>query len=77
MIKNLLFVFTASFFYVQSIAQQGKIVGRILDATTREPLIGAAVVYGPGKGVAADFDGNFEIKVENGEYSLTASYASY
>lgn len=75
--KNLLLAATASFFCVQAMAQQGKIIGKVLDGTTREPMIGAAIVYGPGKGVSADFDGNFEIKVENGEYSVTASYVSY
>ena len=75
--KNLLLAATASFFCVQAVAQQGKITGKVLDGTTREPLIGASIVYGPGKGVAADFDGNFEIKVENGEYTVTASYVTY
>lgn len=58
-------------------AQQGTISGKIVDATTREPLPGATVVWAEGKGVATDFDGYYEIKLPNGEYTLSVSYVSY
>lgn len=58
-------------------AQHGIISGKIVDATTHEPLPGAAIMWADGKGVAADFDGYYEIKLPNGEYSLSVSYVSY
>jgi iron complex outermembrane receptor protein len=74
--KNLQLLWVASFFCVQAFSQ-GKVRGKITDATTNEPLIGASVIYGEGKGVAADMDGNFEITLPNGQYSITVSYVSY
>lgn len=60
-------------------AQTGTIKGKIFDAKTNEPLIGASVlVTGTAIGAAADLDGNFVIlNVPAGKQTLTASYVSY
>jgi iron complex outermembrane receptor protein len=58
-------------------AQAIKIKGKITDATTGEPLIGANVVYAQGKGTTADLDGNYSVSLEPGTYKLTCSFVGY
>ena len=60
-------------------AQTGTITGKIVDAKTDEPLIGASVlVEGTTHGAAADLDGNFVIQnVPTGNHTLIASYVAY
>ncbi len=60
-------------------AQNGTIKGSIVDAKTKEPLIGAGVfIEGTTKGASADLDGNYIItNVAEGTYTLIASYVSY
>jgi len=67
----------AASFTVQ--AQTGTIRGTIMDAKTKEPLIGASVlVEGTTNGAAADLDGNYVIpNVAAGTYTLVASYVAY
>ncbi len=71
----LLFIVSASAIY----AQTGTIKGTIIDAKTKEPLIGASVlVEGTINGAAADLDGNFVINnVAVGTHSLVATYVAY
>jgi len=59
--------------------QTGTIRGTIMDAKTKEPLIGASVlVEGTTNGAAADLDGNYVIpNVAAGTYTLVASYVAY
>ena len=53
-----------------------RITGTVLDENSNA-LIGAAVVYGEGKGVITDFDGKFEISdIEDGQV-ITVSYVGY
>ena len=60
-------------------AQNSIIKGKVTDANTGEPLMGAAVmVLGTGTGVATDFDGNFSIgNIKSGIYTLRVSFISY
>ncbi|WP_298646307.1 TonB-dependent receptor [uncultured Proteiniphilum sp.] len=60
-------------------SQRGTIKGKILDAQTDEPLIGASVlIKGTTNGAAADLDGNYIIRnVDAGTYTLIASYVAY
>lgn len=53
------------------------IKGRVLDASTSESIIGAAVTYATGKGVVADLDGYFTLKVPAGQYQITASFVGF
>jgi len=57
----------------------GKISGRILDAQTKEPLVGVGVIVeGTGRGAATDLDGYyFILNVSPGTYSVTAQYLGY
>lgn len=63
----------------QADSPAGTIRGKILDATTGEPLIGANVfLTGTTTGTITDFAGNFSIPgVTAGIVSVTASYVSY
>lgn len=66
-------------FPVYSYSQTGTIKGKIVDAQTNEPLIGASVlIEGTTSGAAADLDGNYIIQnVGTGTYTLIASYVAY
>src|SRR5688572_28129814 len=68
------FSFTASVF-AQS---QGTLAGRVLDKTTKEPVIGAVVyITGSTKGGTTDVKGNYSIKLEAGIYKIAVTYVSY
>ena len=68
-------------FFVTSFAfsQTGTITGTIVDAKTKEPLIGAVVaIEGLEDGAVTDFDGNFMVEnISSGTYKLNGSYISY
>ncbi len=52
--------------------------GEVVDAISKEPLIGAAVmIAGTGEGAVTDFDGAFELRVEALPVTLEASYVGY
>ncbi len=62
-----------------TVAQTGKIVGKIIDSKTGETLPGATVlIEGTTKGASADFDGNYVIAgLQPGKYTLIASFITY
>ena len=68
----ILLVFTAS-------AQTGKVIGKIVDQETGEPLVGANVlIVSTTLGAASDVDGRYIIlNVPVGKYSVKASYIGY
>ena len=72
----LVFLFNNSFFAQDSLVKY-EVKGQVLDASTNEPLIGAIILYSSGKGTQVDIDGNFSLKLENGNYELTISYLGY
>ncbi|GAB5409331.1 MAG: hypothetical protein BalsKO_16960 [Balneolaceae bacterium] len=61
------------------LAQSGKIQGTLLDAETKEPLIGATVgIQGTTKGAITDIDGNYlMLNVAPGTYIIEARYIGY
>lgn len=62
-----------------SMAQNGTIKGKIVDAKSTEPIIGANVVIeGTTVGGASDLDGNFQINnVKPGTYNIVVSFVTY
>lgn len=59
-------------------AQNGRITGKVTDAETRAPLVGANVfVEGTTTGTTTDLSGNYDLNVRPGEYTLTVSYVGY
>ena len=57
----------------------GKISGKVLDADTREPLIGAnLIILNTNLGAATDIDGNyFILNITPGTYNIKVSYVGY
>ena len=74
--KRLFFVtvLTATSF-IAAFAQ--KIQGNIVDASSGESIIGAAVRSDDGKGVLSDYDGHFTIEVKTLPVTLDVSYTGY
>lgn len=79
MFKKITLTTTLIYFFSLSMAQTGKIVGKMIDAKTGETLPGATVlVEGTTKGASADFDGNFSLSnLQPGKYTIVASYITY
>src|SRR5713101_4915941 len=77
--RLLIFLLLSCHCIVTALAGNGKITGRVTDATSKEPLIGASVlVVGTTLGSSTDIDGKFVIlSVPPGEYSLKVSYVGY
>jgi outer membrane receptor protein involved in Fe transport len=69
----------ALFFSVICVAQNASVKGRVLDAETNEPLIGALIaVEGREFGAAADLDGHYIIEdMPAGSYALRVSSMGY
>jgi iron complex outermembrane recepter protein len=61
----------------QETATQGELKGTVKDATTGETIIGATVMAGEGKGTVTDINGNYSLKLDNGEYTVTVSGMGY
>ncbi|MEX0747662.1 MAG: carboxypeptidase-like regulatory domain-containing protein, partial [Rhodothermales bacterium] len=61
------------------VAGQGTLAGTVLDADTRESLIGVnVIVVGTNSGSATDFDGRYSVPgLKSGEYSIRVSYIGY
>ena len=56
----------------------GTIAGKITDEKTGDPVIGATIVVkGTPKGAATDVDGNFQIQVDAGTYTIQVNYIGY
>ncbi|MFP4471719.1 MAG: TonB-dependent receptor [Bacteroidales bacterium] len=58
-------------------AQTGTLSGVVTDARTGETLIGANIMYGPGKGTVTDIDGRYRLELDYGEYTLMVSYVGF
>ncbi len=71
-----LLLFTSSVVYGQ---QRGVITGRVLDAATEQPLVGAnVIIVGTTLGAAADAEGRFRIEgLAPGTYSLRTTVVGY
>jgi uncharacterized protein YheU (UPF0270 family) len=61
-----------------SLFSQGTISGTVLDKESAETLISATVmVEGTDFGEVTDFDGKYQIKLDEGIYNLIFSYVGY
>jgi outer membrane receptor protein involved in Fe transport len=60
-------------------AQTGRVIGKVVDQQSEEPLIGAnVIIVGTSLGAATDVNGSFIIsQVPPGNYSIKASYIGY
>ncbi len=73
-IASLLLLITSA-----AIAQTGRVMGKVIDQQSEEPLIGAnVIIMGTSLGAATDVNGNFIIsQVPPGNYSVKTSYIGY
>ena len=61
-----------------ALAQKGILSGKVIDEKTGEELIGTTIVVtGTTIGSITDFDGNYKLQLDPGEYFITCSYISY
>lgn len=67
----------AMFFPVICFAQEATIKGKITDSKTKESLIGVNVVLTDNTGVATDIDGNYELKLAEGQHTITYRFIGY
>ena len=67
------------FFPSLALSQSATLTGKVVDAATGEPLIGANVLLvGKSKGTTTNLDGLYTIKdLTAGNYDLQVSYVSY
>ncbi len=81
MYKIKLFAFLFSFLHVFCGLAQTVLSGLVSDEATKEALIGASVKITRGgetiRGVITDFDGNYRIMLDTGQYDVTVSYTGY
>jgi TonB-linked SusC/RagA family outer membrane protein len=57
---------------------QGALTGKVVDAETNEPLIGANILVNEsGVGTITDIDGNYRLELPEGTLSITVSYIGY
>ena len=76
--KNTILTALALFLSIYTFGQKGTIRGTVFDEGTGEPLFGVAVlVVETQTGAVTDFDGDFQIQVDPGTYSLKISFISY
>jgi len=73
--KGLLLILS-TFFSTFLLAQQGTIIGTVLDEQTKEPLYPATIKIGE-TGTITDFDGKFELTLPTGNQELEISYIGY
>lgn len=70
----LFFLFTFSFIQ----AQTGKVAGKVIDGEFGDPMAFANIlVKNTTTGVTSDFDGNYEIELNEGTYTLVFSFVGY
>jgi iron complex outermembrane receptor protein len=70
--------FLFSFFSLSYFAQSaGEIKGTVKDQTTGETVVGASVVVAEGKVAITDINGNYSIKVDSGQYTVSISYVGF
>ncbi len=77
--KNTQNVLTFVFFLITYFTfSQGKVTGTVMDGEFNEPMaFSNVVVKGTTIGVSADFDGKYELELEEGTYTLVFSFVGY
>ena len=77
--KNIQNVLTFVFFLMACLSfSQGKVTGTVIDGDFNEPLPFANIlVKGTTKGATSDFDGKYELELEEGTYTLVFSFVGY
>ena len=78
MIKSVILILITTLISINVYSQKGILAGKVIDEKTAEELIGTTIVVtGTSTGAITDFDGNFSLELDPGNYSITCSYISY
>ena len=76
--KKFIFFVLANLAYLPFVFSQQQVSGLVMDASSKEALIGVTVlVTGTSTGAVTDVDGKFQLNVKEGATSLTISYIGY
>jgi iron complex outermembrane recepter protein len=75
--KNILLAVVLVLLAISSEAQNGVLRGKVMDAVTKETMIGAYVMYGDGQVASTDFNGGYEITLPYGIQTVSFSYVGY
>lgn len=77
--KNIQNVLTFVFILMTCLSNsQGKVTGTVMDGEFNEPMAFSNIlVKGTTTGVSADFDGKYELELEEGTYTLVFSFVGY
>jgi iron complex outermembrane receptor protein len=62
---------------ISVIAQKATLKGIVTDKSNNQTLIGVNIFTQNGKGVSTDTKGGYELKLDPGKYTITASFISY
>lgn len=65
------------FFSVSLIAQSAKVKGTLIDSVDELPLIGVSIVTSTGIGTTTDIDGNYILKLPEGNHTIFYTYIGY
>lgn len=58
-------------------AQTASLSGKITDAASQQPLPGANIIAGAGRGTVADLQGNFQLNLPAGNYRIQFQFVGY
>lgn len=77
--KTITFTLMAVFsLFSLGVLAQGTVKGKVVDADSNDPLIGASVVLsGTTTGTVTDIEGNFSLNVDAGNQTIAISYIGY
>ncbi len=76
--KKQVFFFIPIFFITLTALAQGSVIGRVIDAETRQPLEGASVfAQNTTIGAVTKSDGSFKLSFNKGGYELVISFTGY
>lgn len=72
-----LLIFSILTLSLNTFAQKGKIIGKVIDSKNEPVFMASIVIEGSGIGTATDFDGNYSLEADPGNYTLVFSFIGY
>ncbi len=75
--KKILLGLFALLFATQIFAQKYTVSGIVVDAETKETLVGVNILFKKGIGSVTDIDGRYTYQLSAGEYTMQISYVGY
>ena len=73
-----LFIAIISFLSIKASAQVATVSGKVVDNVTKQPVVGAKLMFSPQLRTLSDPDGNYEIKnIPFGKYTMVVTMPSF